>query len=198
MLQDNGSWLNALQKDNAALITDGIQEITPTGIRCGDELHEVDIIIYATGFDNHNWLYPMQVQGRNKRVLAQEWGDDPKANLGITVPGYPNFFCIYGPATNLAHAGSLVFNSECQVRYILGCIEALLERDASTIECREAANNDYNARLQNWVKQLVWAHEGTNNWYKNSKGNVTANLPWRLVDYWKWTGRPDLSEYEIH
>lgn len=198
MLQDNGSWLRALQKSNAALITDTIDEITPCGIRCGDEIHEVDVIIYATGFDNHNWLYPMHVQGRDNRVLANEWGEEPKANLGITVPGYPNFFCIYGPATNLAHAGSLVFNSECQVRYILGCIKALLEQDASTIECRPEANEDYNERLQDWVKQLVWAHEGTSNWYKNSSGNVTANLPWRLVDYWRWTQQPDLTQYNIN
>ena len=126
-------------------------------------------------------------------MLANEWGDDPQANLGITVPGYPNLFCIYGPATNLAHAGSLVFNSECQVRYILGCIGAILENDCQLMECTEEANTDYNERLQDWVKQLVWASDSTNNWYKNSKGKVTANLPWRLVDYWKWTREPDLS-----
>ncbi len=196
-LQDNGSWLGALQKPNAELITDGISEITESGIRCGEELYEVDVIIYATGFDNHNWLYPMEVVGRDGRALAEEWGDDPKANLGITVPGYPNFFCIYGPGTNLAHAGSLVFNSECQVRYILGCIETLLEQGFQTIECTEGANQDYNQRLQDWVKQLVWSHDGTTNWYKNSKGNVTANLPWRLVDYWEWTRKPDLSQYHL-
>ncbi|MCY4427183.1 MAG: NAD(P)/FAD-dependent oxidoreductase [Halieaceae bacterium] len=197
MLQDNGSWLTALQKDNAELITEGITEITERGILCGDTLHEVDIIIYATGFDNHNWLYPLKVSGREGRVLAREWGDEPKANLGITVPGFPNFFCIYGPATNLAHAGSLVFNSECQVRYIMGCLEKLLADGRQTIECTEAANEDYNRRLQDWVSQLVWSHPGTGSWYKNSKGQVTSNLPWRLVDYWKWTREPDFSQYQL-
>jgi 4-hydroxyacetophenone monooxygenase len=197
MLQDNGSWLRALQQDNAELITDPISRFESRGIVCGGTLHEVDIIIYATGFDNHRWLYPINVVGREGRILAEEWGDDPQANLGITVPGYPNLFCIYGPATNLAHAGSLVFNSECQVRYIMGCIGALLENHCQLIECTEAANTDYNKRLQEWVKQLVWAHDCTSNWYKNSQGKVTANLPWRLVDYWKWTRQPDLSQYTL-
>ena len=197
MLQDNGSWLTALQKDNAELITEGITEITERGILCGDTLHEVDVIIYATGFDNHNWLYPLEVSGREGRILSREWGDEPKANLGVTVPGFPNFFCIYGPATNLAHAGSLVFNSECQVRYIMGCLEKLLADGLNTIECTEAANEDYNRRLQDWVSQLVWSHPGTGSWYKNSKGQVTSNLPWRLVDYWKWTREPDFSQYQL-
>ena len=197
MLQDNGSWLRALQQDNADLITDAITRIEEQGIVCGDTLHEVDVIIYATGFDNHRWLYPINIVGREGKVLANEWGDDPQANLGITVPGYPNLFCIYGPATNLAHAGSLVFNSECQVRYILGCIGAILENDCQLMECTEEANAEYNERLQEWVKQLVWANGSTNNWYKNSKGKVTANLPWRLVDYWQWTREPDLSQYNL-
>jgi 4-hydroxyacetophenone monooxygenase len=197
MLQDNGSWLRALQRDNAALITDPIERMTDKGILCGDTLHEVDIIIYATGFDNHRWLYPMNVVGRDGRVLAEQWADDPKANLGITVPGFPNLFCIYGPATNLAHAGSLVFNAECQVRYIMGCLGALLENECQLIECTDEANEDYNERLQAWVQQLVWAHGSTNNWYKNSQGKVTANLPWRLVDYWKWTRAPDLDQYTL-
>jgi 4-hydroxyacetophenone monooxygenase len=197
MLQDNGSWLAALQRDNAELVTEPITAITSKGIRCGDTEHEVDVIIYATGFDNHRWLHPIEVTGRNGQSLVETWGDDPAANLGITVPGFPNFFCIYGPATNLAHAGSLVFNAECQVRYILGCIEALLAQDAQLLECTEAANQDYNERLQAWIKQLVWSHEGTDSWYKNSQGNVTANLPWRLVDYWQWTRQPDLSQYRI-
>jgi len=197
MLQDNGSWLRALQRDNAALITDPIDRVTDNGIVCGDTLHEVDIIIYATGFDNHRWLYPMNIVGRNGRILAEQWADDPQANLGITVPGFPNLFCIYGPATNLAHAGSLVFNSECQVRYIMGCLGVLLENNYQLIECTEEASEEYNERLQAWVQQLVWAHDSTDNWYKNSEGKVTANLPWRLVDYWKWTREPDLSQYTL-
>jgi 4-hydroxyacetophenone monooxygenase len=84
------------------------------------------------------------------------------------------------------------------VRYILGCIGAILENNCQLMECTEEANTDYNERLQDWVKQLVWASDSTNNWYKNSKGKVTANLPWRLVDYWKWTRKPDLSQYRLY
>jgi 4-hydroxyacetophenone monooxygenase len=197
MLQDNGSWLGALQKDHVELVTEGITQIEPDGIRCGSEFHPVDAIVYATGFDNHKWLYPMRISGRGGRVLAEEWGDEPSANLGITVPGYPNFFCIYGPATNLAHAGSLVFTAECQVRYIMGCLQALLESHCRTIEVREDVCEDYTRRLQEWVAQLVWSHEGSGSWYKNSQGHVTSNLPWRLIDYWKWTREPVLDDYRL-
>ena len=197
MLQDNGSWLTALQKENAELVTDAITAIDAQGVICGDERHDVDVIIYATGFNNHRWLYPMNIIGRSGKPLADVWGDDPQANLGITVPDYPNFFCVYGPATNLAHAGSLVFNSECQVRYIMECIRALLENDCRSIECKVEAARDYHQRLRDWVGQLVWSHEGTDSWYKNSEGRVTANMPWRLVDYWRWTRKPNLNEYHL-
>ena len=69
----------------------------------------------------------MRVIGRGGVDLHETWGDEPRAHLGITVPGFPNFFCLYGPGTNLAHAGSIIFHSECQVRYVLGCIRAIVE-----------------------------------------------------------------------
>jgi 4-hydroxyacetophenone monooxygenase len=198
MLQDNGSWLAALKRPNVELVTAGIREITPRGIICEDgSEHEVDLIVFATGFHANRFLWPMDVVGRDGLRLADAWGDDPKAYLGISVPGFPNLFCLYGPGTNLAHAGSIIFHSECQVRYAMGCLKALLERGAAAMECRPEVCDAFNRRLDETMSRMVWSHPGMDSWYKNRKGRVTTTSPWRLLDYWRWTREPDLSDYEV-
>jgi len=198
MLQDNGSWIDALKRDNVELVTDGIAEITPDAIVTRDGArYPVDAIIFATGFHANKFLWPMRVTGRGGVNLGELWGDDPKAYLGITVPGFPNLFCLYGPATNLAHAGSIIFHSECQVRYIMGCIKALLSSGRSAMDCKQDVHDAFDERLQETLAKMVWSHPGMDSWYKNSKGRVTTTSPWRLVDYWKWTREPDLDDYEL-
>ena len=100
-LQDNGSWLGALTRDDVDLVTDPIVEIAPTGVvahrRRRRALHEVDVIVYATGFHANRYLWPMDIVGRDGAVLGEQWGDEPTAYLGITVPNFPNLFCLYGP-----------------------------------------------------------------------------------------------------
>ncbi|MBW2385785.1 MAG: NAD(P)/FAD-dependent oxidoreductase [Deltaproteobacteria bacterium] len=198
MLQDNGSWLDALQRDNVELVTEGIERITEKGVLTDDgQERPVDVIVFASGFHANRFLHPMNVVGNDGIGLAERWGDDPSAYLGITIPHYPNLFCLYGPATNLAHAGSIIFHSECQVRYIMGCLKALLEGGHSAMECRPEVNEAYNERLDETASKTVWAHPGMNSWYKNSKGRVTTTSPWLLVDYWRWTQEPDLSDYML-
>ncbi len=198
MLQDNGSWLAALKRPNVELVTTGIREITPRGIVCEDgSEYPVDLIVFATGFHANRFLWPMDVVGRDGLRLADAWGDDPRAYLGISVPGFPNLFCLYGPATNLAHAGSIIFHSECQVRYAMGCLRALLERGAQAMECRSKVCDDFNRRLDETMSRMVWSHPGMDSWYKNRKGRVTTTSPWRLLDYWRWTREPDLSDYDL-
>ncbi|MFZ1293909.1 MAG: 4-hydroxyacetophenone monooxygenase, partial [Pseudomonadales bacterium] len=120
------------------------------------------------------------------------------AYLGITVPNFPNLFVMYGPATNLAASGSLIFHGECQMRYILGCIRAMLERDAHSMEVRAEVHDEYNERLAATLARTLWAHPGVaHSWYRNSKGRVTVLSPWKLLDYWNWTREPQLAEYEL-
>ena len=127
MLQDNGTWLATLKRDNVDLVTEPIAAITPRGVRCADGAeYPVDVIVFATGFHANRFLWPMEIVGRDGVTLRERWGEEPRAYLGITVPGFPNLFCLYGPGTNLAHAGSIIFHSECQVRYVMGCLAALL------------------------------------------------------------------------
>jgi 4-hydroxyacetophenone monooxygenase len=199
MLQDNGSWLGALKRENVELVTDAIAEVTPTGVRTADGTeHPVDLIVLATGFHANRFLWPMEILGRGGESLRVRWGDEPRAYLGITVPGFPNFFCLYGPGTNLAHAGSIIFHSECQVRYVMGCIEALLRTEgARTMECRQDVFQAFNDRFDARHRTLVWSHPGMGSWYKNAAGKVLTTSPWLLVEYWGWTRAPDLADYDL-
>jgi 4-hydroxyacetophenone monooxygenase len=196
-LQDDGGWLGALKRDNVTLDTSGVVRVGRDRIHTEDgSEYPVDVIVFATGFHASRFLWPMEIVGRGGVVLEKEWGEDPKAYLGITVPRFPNLFCLYGPGTNLAHAGSIIFHSECQVRYLLGCIKVLLEGGHAALDCKPEVNEAFNERLDEALSKLVLSHPGETSWYKNSKGRVTATSPWRLVDYWAWTREPDLDDYE--
>lgn len=198
MLQDDGSWLGALKQPHVALVTDPIREITADAIVCASgEQHPVDAIVFATGFHANRFLWPMEIVGRGGVRLAERWGDEPRAYLGITVPDFPNLFCLYGPGTNLAHAGSIIFHSECQVRYVMGCLRALVERGLQTLDCRREVHDAYVERFEREHAGLVWSHPGMTSWYKNERGRVIATSPWRLVDYWRWTREPDLGDYVL-
>ncbi|HEY5153295.1 MAG TPA: NAD(P)-binding protein, partial [Acidimicrobiales bacterium] len=158
-LQDNGSWLGALTRDNVDLVTDPIAEIRADRLVGADgREYPVDVIVYATGFYANRYLWPMEITGRDGVVLSEQWGDEPTAYLGITVPNFPNLFCLYGPGTNLAHGGSLIFHSECQMRYVMGCLAAMLTTGHSTIECRREVHDAYNERLQDALDHMVWSH----------------------------------------
>jgi len=198
MLIDN-YWYRTLKRSNVELVAAGIDRIDGNRVIATDgEARAADVIIFATGFEAGKLLSPMEVRGRGGVALAQVWGDDdPQAFLGITVPGYPNLFCLFGPNTNLAHGGSIVFQAECQMRYVTGCLVQMLEGDVDSIEVRRDVHDDYNARVDAEHGELVWAHPGMNNWYRNAKGRVFAPMPWPLVKYWRMTHDPDLSEYVV-
>jgi len=198
-LQDNGSWLGALTRPDVDLVTDPIARITPTGIVGTDGTeYPVDVIIFATGFWANRYLWPMEITGRDGVVLSEQWGDEPTANLGITMPNFPNLFCLYGPGTNLAHGGSLIFHSECEITYIMGCLAELIGRPGASIECRQDAHDAYNERLQAELATMVWSHPSIRtSWYRNDSGRIHILSPWRLFDFWKWTREPDLSEFDI-
>lgn len=198
MLQDNGTWLATLQRDDVELVTDGIREITAHGVRTDDGVErQVDVIVFATGFHANRFLWPMEIIGRGGVSLRERWGDDPRAYLGITVPDFPNLFCLYGPGTNLAHAGSIIFHSECQVRYVTGCLAALLRGGHAAMDVKHDVQDAYYERFDARHRQLVFSHPGMTSWYKNAAGKVTTTSPWRLVDYWGWTKEPDLRDYEL-
>jgi 4-hydroxyacetophenone monooxygenase len=198
-LQDNGSWLQALRRDNVELIDQPVTALSEHGvIAANGQEYPADVVVFATGFHANRYLWPMEITGRGGVRLNQQWGDDPAAYLGITVPNFPNLFLMYGPATNLAASGSLIFHGECQMRYIMGCIKLLLEREAGSIEVRREVHDAYNTRLQETLARTIWSHPAVaHSWYRNSQGRVTVLSPWKLLDYWNWTREPVQEEYQL-
>ncbi|MEU0498828.1 NAD(P)/FAD-dependent oxidoreductase [Mycobacterium sp. NPDC006124] len=196
-LQDNGSWLKTLTRDDVELVRTPIDHLDADAVVTADGArHPVDVIVYATGFRAGELLWPMTVTGRDGRDLRSQWGERPAAHLGITVPGFPNFFCLYGPGTNLASGGSLIFHSECQMRYISGCLEHLIAGGHRSMEPRQDVTDDWVRRSQEEMRTLVWAHPSIeHSFYKNSHGEVYTLSPWRLVDYWAWTREPDPDDF---
>jgi len=200
-LQDNGSWLAALRRDNVELVREPIDHVEADAVvTASGARHPVDVIVCATGFQANRFLWPMDIVGRHGVQLAEQWGDEPSAYLGITAPNFPNLFLMYGPGTNLAHGGSLIFHSECQIRYISGCLSALVAAGPhSSMEPRVDVHDAYYQRTQRELAGLVWSSPAvTHSWFKNSAGKIHVLSPWRLIDYWSWTREPEPSDFDWH
>ena len=196
-LQDNGSWLKTLVRDDVELVRTPIARIDAGGVVTEDGVHRAaDVIVYATGFSANKLLWPMTIVGRDAESLGQRWGERPTAYLGITVPGYPNLFCLYGPGTNLASGGSLIFHSECQMRYITQCLQTLIADGHRSLEPRQDRTDDWVRRTQAEMATMVWAQPTIkHSFYKNAYGEIYTLSPWRLVDYWTWTRVPDPDDF---
>jgi 4-hydroxyacetophenone monooxygenase len=193
ILQDNG-WFRAVMRENVELVTEGVAEVTAHSIvtESGAE-YDVDVLVLATGFHANKYLWPMEIQSRGVD-LRTVWGEDPRAYLGITVPGFPNLFCLYGPNTNPV-VGSVIFMLECQVDYVVRAIAATLSGGYAAMECRQDVHDEYNDRVDAENEQMVWRHPKVHSYYNNRYGRVTTNAPWRLIDYWRMTRAPDLADF---
>ena len=198
MLIDNG-WYRTLTRDNVELVTEGIDRAVPEGlIDANGTVHTLDVLILATGFKATDILGHIDVRGRNGATLKERWaGNNPKAYLGMVVPQFPNLFVMYGPNTNLAHGGSIIFQAECQMRYIMDLLAQMSSTGATCVEVREDVHDRYNDRVDEVHQQMVWTHPGVAPWYRNDAGRVVSNSPWRLVDYWHLTRHARLEEYLV-
>ncbi|MBA0050902.1 NAD(P)/FAD-dependent oxidoreductase [Streptomyces sp. AJS327] len=196
MLLDNG-WFDTLKAPHVELVTDRITGIEPGGVVTGETVHEADVIVYATGFEALNLLGSLEVEGRDGATLRDRWGDDDaRAFLGMTERGFPNLFFLYGPNTNLGHGGSLLFIAECQARYILDLLAQVIDEGTRAVECRQDLRDQYNRDIDRAHEALIWTHPGMSTWYRNNRGRVVTNSPWRLLDLWEMTRHADLSEYD--
>jgi 4-hydroxyacetophenone monooxygenase len=198
ILIDN-HWFRMLKRDNVDLVTDPIDRIVPEGVRTRDgNIWPGDALVFATGFMVSKMLHPMKIHGRKGRELHDVWGaDDAKAYLGLTVPGFPNFFMLTGPNTGLAHGGNQIFMTECGVRHMMLALRELVEGGHRSIECRPEIYEAYNRKVDAMHARMVWTHRGMTNWYRNPNGRVFAITPWRLVEYWKMTAGFKPEEYEL-
>jgi 4-hydroxyacetophenone monooxygenase len=198
ILLDNGIWAATLKRDHVHLETGDIARITPDGVVMADgREHEVDVIVYATGFEASRFLMPMTITGRGGVDLHEHWGDLARAYLGVTVAGFPNLFCLYGPNTNLVANGSIIFFSECVVRYIVGSAHLLLDQKLRALDCRPEVADAYNQRVDDANARMAWGASNVNSWYKNAGGRVTQNWPFTLLEFWQRTCAPDPADYEL-
>jgi cation diffusion facilitator CzcD-associated flavoprotein CzcO len=186
----------ALQLPDVALVSERIEAVEPGGLVTADGKHHAfDVIVYATGFETFSALQSIAVTGRGGVTLRSAWAQGPTAYLGLSVAGFPNFFILYGPNTNLGH-NSIIAMLECQFGYVL---QALAERDrrrAALVDVRPQAMADFNRRLQSEMGKAAWG-EGCNNWYKTADGRLVNNWAGTVEDYKAATARFDPGAYEM-
>jgi 4-hydroxyacetophenone monooxygenase len=197
-LRDNGVWIEALRRPNVTLVTQPVTAVTADGVVTADGTeHPCDVLIYGTGFKASSFLTPMKVVGRAGQDLHETWDGDARAYLGMTAPGFPNFFMLYGPNTNIVVNGSIIFFSEASVRYVVEALRLMVDSGAKTVEVKADVHDAFNARVDEANAKMAWGVEGVSSWYKNAKGRVAQNWPFPLVEYWEATRAPDPGDFVI-
>tara|TARA_R110002020_G_scaffold424896_3_gene634254 strand:- start:11559 stop:13487 length:1929 start_codon:yes stop_codon:yes gene_type:complete len=196
ILLDNG-WYRTLRRPNVALVPSRLAQIDGEGLVAQDGTrHKADVIVYATGFKAAEMQSSYTIHGREGQLLSDVWEtDNPRAYIGATVPGFPNFFCILGPNVGLGHGGSMIKAIELQTSYILSVLARMAEQKAATVEVRQDVFESYNSSIDEAHNRMVWTHEGTENWYRNSRGRVVAITPWRNDYFWHLTRDADADDY---
>lgn len=177
-------YYEALARDNTRLETTHIARVHPDGIELVDGRHvPLDFLVLATGFDTNNWRRSVDVQGQDGAWLHETWADVPKAYLGIGVAGFPNYFMLYGPNTNLGH-NSITSMMEAQMGHILSALDLLENEDAVALAPSQAAQDAFNAQLQADLKKTVWGDpECGASWYKTEDGYISQNWSGSVTDY---------------
>ena len=194
--RDSGRWARAMKDPKVAVETSPIARFTSDGIETvGGDAHLLDLVVLATGFAADRFLADVRVTGVGGQRLSDYWGDRPRALLGITVPGFPNFFMLYGPNTNLVVNGSLVFLIESAIDYIATLIEQMREEGAQAVDTQEEALQTFLAEVDSGNARRAWGLDSVTNWYKNDGGIVTQNWPFGLSEYWSLTREPSPNSH---
>jgi cation diffusion facilitator CzcD-associated flavoprotein CzcO len=190
MLTDD--WYPTLTRPNVELVTERIAAVTATGVRTEDGRERpADVLVLATGFRTHDFVAPMEIAGEDGRTLEQAWDGEPRAYLGITVPGFPNLFLLYGPNTN-GGAGSVVYVIEAAIAHVI----AALRTGARRIEVRPEAAAAFDRELREALSGTVW-HSGCTNWYVDENGFDPNQWPWQWATYRRRTARLEPAHYAL-
>jgi cation diffusion facilitator CzcD-associated flavoprotein CzcO len=188
-------WLAALRRPNVDLLTDAVAGMTPTGIVTADGTHrEVDCVIWGTGFKTTDFMFPMDVTGAGGRTLADAWSEGAHAHKGITVPGFPSMFVMYGPNTNTS-GGSIIFYLETQAAYIRQALELVRSRNAAAIDVRPEVEAASDRETQERFRGTAWTR--CDSWYRDDSGRIVTNWPGYMREYEKQARTLDPSEYTL-
>src|SRR5262249_2897940 len=154
----------ALQRPHARVVTERIERVEPAGVRTRDgRLHELDVLVLATGFHVDWFVRPMRVLGRDGVRLDDVWLNGPTAYMAITVPGFPNFFLLNGPNGPVGNF-SLIEVAELQCGYILQLVERLRSGAYREIAPSETAMQRFDAERRAAAKTTIW-NTGCKSWY---------------------------------
>lgn len=192
----SNDYFPALARDNVNVVSHGIQAVTETGVvDSTGKHHDVDAIVFGTGFRATEFLSPMRITGRNGKTLNDTWQEGAQAYLGITVSGFPNLYMMYGPNTNLGH-NSIIYMLECQMHYIAQCLDKMHHDGLRSLEVLADAESDFNTRIQKQIRHTVW-DKGCDSWYKTSSGKNTNNWPGFTFHYRRQTRQINWSHYAL-
>jgi cation diffusion facilitator CzcD-associated flavoprotein CzcO len=194
MLTDE--WYPTLTRPNVELVADRIAEITPTAIRAADGSERpADVLVLATGFKSHAFVAPMEIVGAGGRSLAEEWAQVARAYLGLSVPGFPNMFLLYGPNTN-GGSGSVIYTIEAAVGHVIVALDEMARADARAIELRRETLESFDRELRAALAGTVW-HSGCTNWYVDENGNDPNQWPWLWSTYRRRAARIEPGTYAL-
>ncbi|MEM7541563.1 MAG: NAD(P)/FAD-dependent oxidoreductase [Pseudomonadota bacterium] len=183
----------AIQKPNADLVTAGIERVEGAGIRTVDgELHELDVLVLATGFHAHQFMRPIRLIGRNGVTIEQAWADANAAYRSLAVPGFPNFFMLVGPNSPIGNF-SLIMISELQVDYILKLAERIRAGDCQALEPGQVATDQFNADLKAAMGGTIWT-SGCNSWYLDKNG-TPVTWPWDFETFERDMAEPRFDDF---
>jgi cation diffusion facilitator CzcD-associated flavoprotein CzcO len=189
----SSAYLPALQRPNVELVTDHVTELTERGVRTADgREHELDCLIYGTGFRTTEFMFPMAVTGRDGTGLAAAWAEGAHAHLGIAVPGFPSLFILYGPNTNTS-GGSIIFYLERQAAYVRQALQAVRDRGAAALEVRPEVEAASDRALQARFDGTAWT--ACDSWYRDESGRIVTNWPGLMREYEQATHALDPAEY---
>ena len=188
-------WLPALQRPNVELVTDRVAGLSADGVVTEDGVDRpVDCVIHGTGFKTLDFMFPMEVCGAGGRDLRDVWAEGAHAHLGMTVPGFPNLFIMYGPNTNTS-GGSIIYYLERQARYIRQALDAVRRRGAAAIAVRPEVEARSDRELQSRFEGTAW--QGCRSWYKRQDGRIVTNWPGSMKEYAAATRELDEADFEF-
>ncbi len=191
----SGNFYDAIQRPNATLVTEGIERIEASGVRtCDGQLHELDVLILCTGFRVDRFMRPMEVIGRNGKMLDDTWKDGPFAYYAMSVPDYPNFFMLNGPNGPVGNF-SLIEVAELQLRYIMQLIDPVRSGSCTELSATWEATKRFDADRREAAKSTIWM-SGCNSWYLDAHG-VPAVWPWTFDRLREEMAEPRLEDFEL-